>query len=793
MSRFAFLYLSLNIIFVSVLFENPSLAGVLDNYDPLWNTQSANAAESMPLGGGDVGLNVWVEDGQLLFYIGQSGTFDENNHMLKLGRMRIDISPDPFEKNAEFLQHLKLKQGLIHIKGNKTKSNIDADIKMWVEIHRPVIHVEIKTSVDARVTAQYENWRTKDRDIPADCRKSRYPCMSLVGYPGKVTMYADDVDFENNTILFYHRNRDDDLLFEKEIAQQELEAIKDLVWNPLKGRTFGGLIKADNMSPAGTETGRYIYTDYTAYKLTSDKPAKFHHIKIYLNTSQTDTVKQWRDRLDNTITRADAGYKKSWKAQQKFWAKLWDKSYLYINPQNTDPDNIGWQIGKNYQLFRYMLACNAYGKWPTKFNGSFFTFDPALVKSKRGVKTETPDFRTWGGGSFTAQNQRLVYWPMLYNGDFDFMKAQFDFYKNALPAAQLRTKVYWGHQGCSFTEQLENFGLPIGSTYGWTGGVCRWGNRDPKTETGIQSLAVSYQYGHQLDFSFMILEYQRFSGRDISEYIPFIDSSVRFFDEHYRYRNKLLTGRELDDNGKLVIYPSRGCETYVDAKNPADVIAGLQAVLGRLLELPDTLITTDSKKYYRQFLDTLSPLPIKHKDGKPYLAGAEEYRKFAVGEIPELYCVFPYNLYSVARQNIELPLYTWNSCLNDRRQKDINAPWYQGPIFTARLGLTGEAEELAKHKLKDTGEKFSAFKHSDDWTPDHNWMGAAAKGLQEMLMQTADDKIYLFPAWPAHWDVDFKFHAPYNTIIECSYKAGKITKLNVSPAKRKQDIRIMIR
>ncbi len=37
----------------------------------------------MPLGGGDVGLNVWVENNEILFYIGQSGTLDENNQMLK--------------------------------------------------------------------------------------------------------------------------------------------------------------------------------------------------------------------------------------------------------------------------------------------------------------------------------------------------------------------------------------------------------------------------------------------------------------------------------------------------------------------------------------------------------------------------------------------------------------------------------------------------------------------------------------------------------------------------------------
>ena len=41
------------------------------------------------------------------------------------------------------------------------------------------------------------------------------------------------------------------------------------------------------------------------------------------------------------------------------------------------------------------------------------------------------------------------------------MPQQFDFYNRLLKNAELRTEEYWGHGGCSFTEQLENIGLPI--------------------------------------------------------------------------------------------------------------------------------------------------------------------------------------------------------------------------------------------------------------------------------------------------------------------------------------------
>ncbi len=771
-----------------LLGANAQSADILNSYNVVWDSQSSNPSESMPVGGGDIGLNVWMENDELLFYIGRSGTFDENNHMLKLGRVRLKLSPNPFSREGTFRQELKLRQGYIEITGKTAQ--IGTIIKIWVEIFRPVIHVDISSDKPTSVTAQYENWRTTARELPADDRKTRFPCMSLVGYPRKVTMYADSVEYRKNTVLWYHRNRNDDLLFDKEVKQQELEEVKDQMWNPLKNRTFGGLMKGDGMVSAGASRGHYADTRFAAWKLHSKSAKKSHKLKIYLHTGQPETIEQWKRGLYKLVDEADRSQESAWSKHQAWWKQFWERGHVFINSEKPDPNDKGWQVGRNYQLFRYMLGCNTYGKWPTKFNGSFFTYDPAFVRNKRGVKTESPDFRTWGGGSFTAQNQRLVYWPMLKNGDFDTMPSQFEFYRRALGTAELRTKVYWGHDGCSFTEQLENFGLPVGSCYGWLNGVSRWGLRKPGTPTGVQSIGCVYQFGHQLDFSFMILEYYRYSKRDISVYMPFIESSVTFFDEHYQFRHKKRTGKPLDENGKLVIFPSRGCESYVDAKNPADVIAGLKAVLSRLVELPDELVPSAKKEKFRAILKRVPPLPRKEKDGRQYLAGAKEWRKFAVGEIPELYAVFPYGLYGIGRPGLELARYTWTDGLR-QRQKKMREPWYQGGIFTACLGFTDEAKEIAIFKLSDSGLRFPAFRDSDDWSPDHNWLGAGMIGLQEMLMQSVDKKIYLFPAWPKDWNVDFKLHAPHQTVVEGVFRKGEIEMLKVTPEKRRGDVAIM--
>jgi hypothetical protein len=128
-----------------------------------------------------------------------------------------------------------------------------------------------------------------------------------------------------------------------------------------------------------------------------------------------------------------------------------------------------------------------------------------------------------GGGSFTAQKQRLVYWPLLKSGDVDLMKPQFDFYNRLLHNAELRTQVYWGHQGASFTEQLELLGLPVGYEYGW--------KRPAFYDKGMQyNKWVDYQWDTVLEFCFMMLEAHRYAGMDIKPYLPLMESALRFYD-----------------------------------------------------------------------------------------------------------------------------------------------------------------------------------------------------------------------------------------------------------------------
>jgi hypothetical protein len=771
----------------------------LQSYNVVWTSQSRNAAESMPCGGGDTGLNFWVENGELLCYVQRSGAFDENNQYLKLGRLRVRLEPNPFADGGEFRQELKLREGFVEITGKH--GALQAQLSVWADVFNPVVHIEVKANQPVQVVAAYENWRQADVSLPNSPARPRFAALGWDGYPGEVTRFRDEVNFQGDAVLFYHRNRDDRLLIDYAIRQQGLEAVKDQIVNPQKGRTFGGLLRGAGFVVDGTAEGKYVDANFKAWKLRSRQAAASHHLELVSHIAQTDTLAQWQAGLNKNAQAAKVSPTQARQRTRNWWQQFWQRSRIIIAPHQPNESNKAWQIARNYQLFRYQLGCNAFGEYPTKFNGGNFTFDPSLVEAD---KNNDADWRAWGGGSFTAQNQRLVHWPMLKAGDTESVKPQLEMYRRTLPSATARVKTYYGHEGALFTEHLETFGLPISAGWGWAEAGAKTRQRgqeipfgDPRAdathgpnslvERGEQANAfVSYHYESQLEFSYLALEHHRWFGGDIRPYLPLIRQSVKFFDEHYQLREKMRSGKPLDERGKLVIYPSTSLESYRGARNPADLIAGLHACLDGLLMLDDKLIPPAEKQYYREFLTRVPDYTFGAVNGDRILEPAANYHHYQNVECPQFYPLFPFNQFALGRDDMQLFRATWK---HGKFPKNMVQSWHQDGIFYARMGMTKEAAEYNTRKLENAPRRFPTFwGPGHDWVPDHNWGGSGMIGLQEMLLQTIGDRILLLPAWPKDWDVDFKLHAPKNTVVEVRYRNGKIENLIVTPASRRKNV-----
>ena len=708
-------------------------AGDYTPRDLVWNTQSQNSSESMPCGGHNIGMNIWVEDGDILMYVSQSGWFDENNTLLKAGRWRLHLDNNPLGSD-DFQQTLHLDLGHVTISGG------GAEVTIWADVFHPIIFFDIHTRQKTQATLSYESWRYKDRPVTkAECQQCSYKWL----IPKDCITHADQIEADDQSLTVTHRNASS-TIFDYTVSYERLDALKDSLYDPLGGRTMSMTMKANGFHFNGTSDGQYASTDYRAWNFRHDR---LRHAVVEITLDNGEGLPNSSPRYINESKRRSA----------RWWHAFWQRSWITTDGSNADAA----RMVRNYELMRYLLGCNAHGQWPTKFNGGLFTFDPEYVEPPKedGSPSNpfTPDYRKWGGGTMTAQNQRLVYWPMVKSGDYDLLKVQLDTYLHLLPTAVARTRHYWGHGGASFTEQMENFGLPNPAEYG---------KQREGGDPGVENNAwLEYEWDTALEFGMMALQAASHSGDStfVTRYAPLVDECLRFFDEHYQYQAKRLGAKALDENGHLVIYPGSGCETYKMAYNPSSTVAALRAV-------------TEWRKKGPLPMERIPDIPLRVIDGDTCIAPAQAWARIQNTETPQLYPVFPWRIYGMGREGLETARNTYWKDPHAVAMRDTKG-WKQDNIWAASLGLVDEARRLNSGKLADGPYRYPAFWDAGfDWAPDLNRGGAAMTGLQEMLLQEAPDGTLLpFPAWPKEWNVRFRLHATEHRVVEGEMKNGNAT------------------
>ena len=641
-------------------------AAWLDSCNIVWDSSSKNALESMPCGGGGIGMNVWVEKDDLLVYFARSGTFDELSSFPKLGRLRVHLEPDLLSVPDAFRQELVLRDGRVVI--TVKKGDISGTITVWADVFHPVAHVDLTFNRPVAATAAYENWRFAPRVLP---NGEREICRTYFNAPFDAVQKPDVVGFDGDGVLFYHANAGEDA-FDVCVRQQHLEAVKGKMFDPLRSLVWGGRLSGAGFTPAGTNSGRYASTDFRGHLLKLAKPAAAFSLAAAFHTARVPSVDAWRAGLaaaEKSAAAPDASA-----ASVAWWRGFWDRSYIFVDADKPGPKSERWQVGRNYQVFRYQLGCNLGGDAPSKFNGGLFTVDPEFVD---GHRRYSPDFRRWGGGSFTAQNQRLLSWPMLKAGDFDLMLPQFDFYLNMMSNAEIRTEHYWHSHGASFTEQIENFGLPVAFEYSW--------KRPANFPPGVQyNRWIDNLFDTVLEFDQQILDSRTYGGTDIARYLPLVESTLRFFDEHY----------PRDARGTFAIFPGTALETYKDASNAVNTVAGLRVVSSSLLALPPPLLTPERRRLAERMLASLpTNLPTRVMRGHRVVSPAETWSRINNCEMTPLYLVFPWGQMGVGLPDLELARDTWHYGDDHHDMKGITS-WKQCAIWCARLGLRDEAADL---------------------------------------------------------------------------------------------------
>ncbi|MAF66440.1 MAG: hypothetical protein CMJ84_12380, partial [Planctomycetes bacterium] len=134
----------------------------------------------MPIGNGEIGANVWVEEnGDLLFYLSKTDAWSENGRLLKLGKVRVTLAPNPLEKGSTFSQTLDVERGEVIVCFKSAEQELN--LRFAVDANHPVVAVDIESAQPVAATVSLEHWRTKRRELKGQEAHSAYGLLPAGG------------------------------------------------------------------------------------------------------------------------------------------------------------------------------------------------------------------------------------------------------------------------------------------------------------------------------------------------------------------------------------------------------------------------------------------------------------------------------------------------------------------------------------------------------------------------------------------------------------------------------------
>ncbi len=707
----------------------------VSKYDLIWDTPSANAVGSMPIGNGEVGANVWVEsNGDLLFYLSRTDAWSETGRLLKLGKVRVSLSPNPFAAGQPFRQRLNLEEGRIDIEAGEGERRVR--LTLFADAHSPVFYVLGSSDYPLNIKAMSEPWRTEPYDIPYEDSlaglSTEWPRTGTYDYR-QVVESADRVLSDPQAVIWCHRN--DHSVYDLTLKHQQLDNVADSIADPLQGRTFGVYMAGEGFEKRSEQ------------QLETPKNVRHFALRLATATLQCDDLATWQSEVTRTGENASSG-EKALERTADYWRDYWTRSWLFIQTPGSD---VGFRLTQAYLLQSWVSAAAGRGNYPIKFNGSIFTVDPHYTKAEVQAN---PDYRMWGG-HYWWQNTRLPYYPMLAGGHFEMMRPLFRHYQQLMPSFRMIAREYMGVEGAVIPETSSIFGLYRNQDYGW---------ERPGLQRGeVKNMYIRHVWNGELELLSMMLDYYDYTGDSTfvkQTLLPVSQDVLAYF------RNRFTP----DEQGIRHIAPTQSLETYwYDIEDDLPCVAGLHTVLEGLLTLPETLTGDVRRQQWSEMQASLPPIPVQEVDGQRRFAPAGRFDpKTSNSEVPELYAIFPFWRTHVGTEDRQVGIDTYNA----RPFRGPNG-WRQDGQMAALLGLTQEAQDNVLEKIDNTcpGHRFPAMWGPNfDWTPDQDHGGNLLLTLQLMVLQSHGDTVYLLPAFPADWNVDFKLHVRGGGYVEGVYR-----------------------
>jgi len=299
----------------------PGNAAWVDAYDVVWMTPSQDSSGSMPLGNGDIGLNLWVEPGgDLRLIISKTDAWSELGRLLKVGGLRVRLSPNPFAEGQPFRQELRLRQGDILVTAGDGGAQVT--LRVWVDANQPAIRIEADGDSPFHLSAVLDVWRTESRELTGAEAFSAY---GVSGGPEPVIEGPDRVRQSGyEGLVWYHWNETS-----RWPEAMRLQGFADRVRpedDPLYHRIFGAVVRsAELRRVSGNE-------------MSSSEPRRHFAVSVHPHTAQRSRPDVWLGGVESGIASIEAvGSPQARSAHEAWWEAFWQRSWIRVRSAGGGP------------------------------------------------------------------------------------------------------------------------------------------------------------------------------------------------------------------------------------------------------------------------------------------------------------------------------------------------------------------------------------------------------------------------------------------------------------------------
>lgn len=706
--------------------QNPLFAvkpNYLSKHDVVYQTPAYEGFEGFPLGNGDLGGMVWNTHTGIEVQINKNDLFDqaheEDRATLRGGaRLTVDLGAPGYEwiYLDDFEGRLSLQQAEVSLH-SKTPF-LESQINSWVAPQKNVWAFQIKSkslghlSEGTKLRVSLERWGS--RAFPG-----------WYGYFSKNTKSGI-----GNTKTLLEGN---DLVLEES----------------LDGLQFSVVVRAvgEKMMPEIISSNRL---EFNSLGKVSDRELTLIVAVVTSNESNDPTQEAIRlldDFESQTVT-------KEKELHRDWWSKFWAQSFVHL------PDDY---IENMYYLRRYLMASSSQGKFPVVFNGGLWTWNH--------------DIRNWVTPHHWNTQQQ--YWGLCSQNDCELMLPYLNTYFDLMPKAEAHAKKRGAENSILWAEAHDFFGS-----------MTFWDRDDMLNNftPASQIAGLFWEYfQYTSDTSFLA-----------EKAYPFMKKAAELYVQKVQWDSL---------KNEYFIFPSQPYENP-RSNNLRNPVTDRNVIVSNFTNCIHAakLLHTDQDKInqWQHILDHLWPIPYQQvPDQGEVIAHAwrpdgsifpkiEERGRWLSHMSASTSSVFPANLVGLDQKNSR----EFDAMVNmiNHRSPDINAISPE-PIVAARLGMGDHVVGMMQTGIRRL-QHFpqGLFYNIDHWYNLSIYMDSLKRpeitaqrdyiydersqypnklpakpfiqagletqsiygaAINEMLIQSSEGKIRLFPAVPKDWETSF--------------------------------------